>query len=307
MACDVPSADVPLGPCAFHFRDMALPAQTSLLRRIIVGVALLGVLVVTHLWLQSLNGFANGCSGLAPALDSFDITEAATTTSGCANVTTGPYSTFLGVSNILWGFLFYGLLSLLRFGYALTANDRLRLASFGLVGIGMGYTAYLVYLQVAVIQEFCVLCMTSAVLVTTLLILHILEHRKVNAAGPEPRRGAAEPVTGMAALRPYVPILGLFVVLLGADVVLAQRGGPDDTANDTKIPLNQLAAAGAQANAQNVDTGRRVRVRSQHGAHRGHVAFHDDGVERRERVADSGGGDLRPQLPALCGPRGVSG
>ena len=43
---------------------MALPAQTSLLRRIIVGVALLGIVVVTHLALQKANGFAAGCTGL---------------------------------------------------------------------------------------------------------------------------------------------------------------------------------------------------------------------------------------------------
>ncbi|MEO0559183.1 MAG: vitamin K epoxide reductase family protein [Bacteroidota bacterium] len=234
---------------------MALPVQTSLLRRIIVGVALLGVLLVTHLWLQSLNGFENGCSGLAPQVDSFDIT-AAPTESGCATVTSGPFASFLGVSNILWGFLFYGLLSVLRLAYTATANDRLRLASFGLAGIGMGYTGYLVYLQAVVIKSFCALCMTSAALVTVLLILHILEHRKVGSVGPEPRRGGAEPVTGLPALRAYVPIFGVFAVLLGASLVLFQRGGADDVAaNENKIPLNQLAAAGAQANAQNVDTG----------------------------------------------------
>ena len=43
---------------------MALPAQTSILRRVIVGVALLGVVVVTHLALQKAAGFANGCTGL---------------------------------------------------------------------------------------------------------------------------------------------------------------------------------------------------------------------------------------------------
>ena len=234
---------------------MSLPVQTSLLRRLIVGVALLGVLVVTHLALQkALNGFAYGCSGLAGDIGTLDLT-AGPAEGGCAGVTSGPYANFLGVSNIIWGFLFYGVLTLLRFGYVATANDRLRLASFGFVGIGMGYTAYLVYLQAVVIQSFCALCMTSAVLVTLLLILHILEHRKVNSAAPAPRRAAPEPATGMAAFRPYVPILGLFVVLLGADVVLAQRGGERAAADETKIPLNQLVAAGAQANAANVDTG----------------------------------------------------
>ena len=229
---------------------MALPVQTSLLRRIIVGVALLGVLVVAHLALQkALNGFAYGCSGLAGDVGTLDLT-AGPVEGGCAGVTSGPYSTFLGVSNILWGFFFYGLITALRFGYAATANDRLRLASFGAVGVGMLYTAYLVYLQAAVIQSFCALCMTSAVLVTLLLILHVIEHRKVGSPAPASRPGAAASATGLAALRPYAPIVGLFVILLGADVVLAQRGGAAAEPTGEKIPLNQLAAASAQAGAQ---------------------------------------------------------
>ena len=227
---------------------MALPVQTSLLRRIIVGVALLGVLVVAHLALQkALNGFAYGCSGLAGDVGALDLT-AGPAEGGCAGVTSGPYSTFLGVSNILWGFFFYGLITALRFGYAATGNDRLRLASFGAVGIGMLYTAYLVYLQAAVIQSFCALCMTSAVLVTLLLILHVIEHRKVGSPAPASRSSAA--AGGLAALRPYAPIVGLFVILLGADVVLAQRGGGGAEQAGEKIPLNQLAAASAQAGAQ---------------------------------------------------------
>ena len=230
---------------------MALPVQTSLLRRIIVGVALLGVLVVAHLALQkALNGFAYGCSGLAGDVGTLDLT-AGPVEGGCAGVTSGPYSTFLGVSNILWGFLFYGLITAFRFAYAATANDRLRLASFGAVGVGMLYTAYLVYLQAAVIQSFCALCMTSAVLVTLLLILHVIEHRKVTGPAPASRSGAAPSATGLAALRPYAPLVGLFVILLGADVVLAQRGGGDGAEQTgEKIPLNQLAAASAQAGAQ---------------------------------------------------------
>ena len=234
---------------------MTLPVQTSLLRRLIVGVALIGLLVVAHLALQkAFNGFAYGCSGLAGDVGALDLT-AGPVEGGCAGVTSGPYASFLGVSNIVWGFLFYGVLALLRFGYAATGDDRLRLASFGFVGVGMLYTFRLVYLQAAVIESFCALCMTSAVLVTLLLLLHVIEHRKLRGPVPAARRGSAPESSGFAALRPYAPLLGLFVVLLGADVVLAQRGGGGAEASGDKIPLNQLVAAGAQRNAQAVDTG----------------------------------------------------
>ena len=93
---------------------MALPAQTSLLRRIIVGVALLGIVVVTHLALQKANGFAAGCTGLGEV----DFSAGAAVTgegSGCATVTEGEYADFLGlISNIALGLLFYVIVAGLR-------------------------------------------------------------------------------------------------------------------------------------------------------------------------------------------------
>ena len=123
---------------------MALPTQTSLVRRLIVGVALLGIVVVTHLALQKANGFANGCAGLG-AVDY----SAATTgeSAGCAAVTEGEYADFLGVPNIALGLIFYVLVAGLRLAYVSRRDDRLRLASAAVVGVGTLYTAYLIYLQ----------------------------------------------------------------------------------------------------------------------------------------------------------------
>ena len=107
---------------------MALPAQTSLLRRIIVGVALLGVVVVTHLALQKANGFAAGCTGFGDV----DFGAGAATTgetAGCATVTQGEYADFLGIPNIWLGLVFYVVLVGLRLAYVAVRDDRLRLAS----------------------------------------------------------------------------------------------------------------------------------------------------------------------------------
>jgi uncharacterized membrane protein len=198
----------------------------GLLPRVIFGFALFGVLVVTHLWLQKAAGFAYGCSGVAD----LSVTNLAATMQaepGCAEVTNSVYATFLGVSNLVWGLLFYGLVALLRLGHAATGDDRLRLASLGLVGVGFLYTLYLVYLQAAVIQAFCVLCMASAVTVTLLLILHVMEHLRLRRAAAAPAAGAPAPgapaARQAAALKPFALVAAVFAVVLVADVVVAQQ------------------------------------------------------------------------------------
>jgi uncharacterized membrane protein/thiol-disulfide isomerase/thioredoxin len=219
---------------------MALPAQTSALRRVIVGVALLGVLVVAHLALQKANGFANGCTGFGDV--AFTPGAIGGTEAGCATVTEGEYATFLGVSNLVWGALFYVLVVGLRLAYAAVGDDRLRLVSAGVVGVGLLYTGYLVYLQAAVIGSYCILCMASAALVLTLLALHVLEHRRLQTGRvAAPRRPAIANRSGLAALRPYVPLLGLFLVLLVADVGLASRAA--EPAGGPVPPLGTQAAA----------------------------------------------------------------
>ena len=227
---------------------MALPAQTSLLRRVITGVALLGVLVVAHLGLQKANGFVRGCTGFGDVAYSVSALGAAPSAegSGCATVTEGAYASFAGVSNIAWGLLFYGLVVVLRLAYAATGNDRVRLASAGVVGVGLLYTAYLVYLQAAVIGAFCVLCMTSAALVLTLFVLHFVEQRQLRpaASADAPRRAAASG----GGLRAYVPILGVFALLLAADVLMAGRVRASVPTPPAQ-PVQNIAAVAQQSRA----------------------------------------------------------
>ena len=229
---------------------MPLPPQTSVLRRIITGVALLGVLVVAHLGLQKANGFVRGCTGFEDVSYSVAALGVAPSGagSGCATVTEGPYASFAGVSNIAWGLLFYVVVVGLRLAYAATGRDRLRLASAGVVGVGLLYTAYLVYLQAVVIGAFCVLCMTSAALVLALFVLHFVEQRRLRAApaaAESKRRAWAGPSVG---LRPYVPILGVFALLLAADVVLATRAGAEVTP-PVAAPAPSIAAVAQQSRA----------------------------------------------------------
>ena len=224
---------------------MALPEQTSLLRRVIVAVALAGVLVVTHLGLQQANGFANGCTGLAGI--AFSADDIGTETAGCAAVTGSEWANMFGVSNVVWGLLFYGLVLALRLGYAAFRDDRLRLASAGVVGVGVLYTAFLVYIQAVQIGSFCVLCMTSAALVLTLAVLHAVEHRRLGSglAAP-PRRRAGPERTGLGALRPYAPLLAVFAVLLVADLAWARQSDAPAGSTDAVRQLTRTTAAGLQ-------------------------------------------------------------
>ena len=216
---------------------MALPAQTSLLRRVIVGVALLGVVVVTHLSLQKASGFANGCTGFGSEV-AFDASASTTgTTAGCAAVTESEYADFMGIPNIALGLIFYVIVALLRLGYALVRDDRLRLASLAVVTVGAFYTIYLIYLQAAVIGAFCPLCMASAALVATLFVLHLVEHRQLATGLAPARRRRPEPEPqGVGALRPYTAVLGGFAVLLLLTFGLGSRAesaqaSPGDRAN----------------------------------------------------------------------------
>ena len=204
---------------------MSVPLRTRTLAAVIFGVALFGILVVTHLGLQVRAGFPNGCTGLG-GVDYTAVTTA-TEASGCADVATGEYSDFLGLSNILWGLGFYTIVGLLRLFYGISGDDRVRMAAFGVVGVGFLYTLYLVYLQAVVIGSFCPLCMTSAATVTVLLALHLLEQRKL-ATG---ERHSAPPPPRAAAVRPYAVAAGAFAVLLAADVALAGDPAPEAPEN----------------------------------------------------------------------------
>ena len=221
---------------------MALPAQTSLLRKLIFGAALFGVLVVAHLALQKATGFANGCTGIAAVGDASTIMGES---SGCETVTSSVYADFLGISNITWGLVFYLLMALLRVGYVATANDTLRKGAFGLASVGLLYTGYLVYLQVAEIGAFCALCMTSAATVATLFGLHLWEHQTIGAGGTSARaRGAAAPPN--AWVKPYAAIAAGFLALLLVDVAVARNA---ETATPDG-PRPNLAELGAQARAE---------------------------------------------------------
>lgn len=132
--------------------------------RTLFALALLGLLVVVHLWMQQERGFDRGCFGFNTAFEqrqqAFD----------CELVTESEQGTFLGLSNVVWGLGFYAVVALLGAGVAFMPDRRAQLRKLRLIVIAIGflYAVYLVYAQFTQVGALCALCLISAG-ITTLL------------------------------------------------------------------------------------------------------------------------------------------
>ena len=155
---------------------MSSPRSSSLQERLgtyrprwnrgILGLALLGLLVVVHLSIQQGRGFDRGCFG-------FGAPASVQATFDCSAVVSSGAGTFLGISNVYWGFGFYGLITLLSIAL-LAAGKRWRVwlnggRQLALTG-GLLYSGYLSYVQFAQLGDLCALCLTSAGVATLLFL-----------------------------------------------------------------------------------------------------------------------------------------
>ena len=108
------------------------------LERTLFGLSMLGMLIVVHLALQEQRGFDRGCLGLTDG--------AAATTFDCAAVVGSDAGALFGVSNVVWGFLFYAAIAVITFLVVrASAAQRPVVAKLraGLLGTGVLYTGYL--------------------------------------------------------------------------------------------------------------------------------------------------------------------
>lgn len=108
----------------------------------------------------------------------FDIKPYCAGVGNCEAVQTSPYAELLGVPVSIWGLL--GYLALLTL-YLVKRNNW---ANLGWVArqlfflttlIGVLYSAYLTYLELFVIHAICPWCVASAVVMTTLFVLAIVD------------------------------------------------------------------------------------------------------------------------------------
>jgi uncharacterized membrane protein len=140
---------------------------------IVAALALAGIFISTYLTL-----FKLGMIG-----------ELSCSIGSCETVNTSRWSNFLGLPVAVWGLFFY----LDLFGIALLGTSP-RVESEPLVsgmlaaeaGIGVTFTAWLTYLELAVIHAICIWCVTSGVIVVAIFLLSVAELRAIRAAAPRP-------------------------------------------------------------------------------------------------------------------------
>ena len=105
-------------------------------------------------------------------------------TGGCETVQTSPFSRFLGLEVALYGVVGYLVLLVLSMDTlrrpAAAISSRLLVI---LSGVGLAFTIYLTYLELFVIKAICRWCVGSAVIITLIFIVALLDWRR-RAAPP---------------------------------------------------------------------------------------------------------------------------
>ena len=106
----------------------------------------------------------------------------------CETVNTSRWSVFLGLPVAAWGLLFY----LDVFGVALLGTmprwENEPVISIILVAqaaIGVLFSAWLTYLELAVIHAICIWCVTSAVIVLVILVVSVADLREIRSSATE--------------------------------------------------------------------------------------------------------------------------
>jgi uncharacterized membrane protein len=102
----------------------------------------------------------------------------------CETVNTSRWSVFLGLPVAAWGLLFY----LDVFGVALLGTmprwENEPVISIILVAeaaVGVLFSAWLTYLELAVIEAICIWCVTSAVIVLIILVVSVADLTEVRS------------------------------------------------------------------------------------------------------------------------------
>ncbi|HEX9219363.1 MAG TPA: vitamin K epoxide reductase family protein [Gemmatimonadaceae bacterium] len=109
------------------------------------------------------------------------IGELSCTIGSCETVNTSKWSRFLGLPVAAWGLLFYIDVFLIAFVGTLERFEDEPIISLVIVAeaaVGVLFSAWLTYLELAVIHAICVWCVTSALIVTAILGVGIADYRE---------------------------------------------------------------------------------------------------------------------------------
>lgn len=101
------------------------------------------------------------------------------TGTGCDIVRASPYSKFLGISIPILGVLFYLVMALLSIIHSHDLPKKLVRKLKLLIAVsGVGFGAYLTYLEAFAIKAFCFWCVTSFIISVAILISIIFAHKE---------------------------------------------------------------------------------------------------------------------------------
>jgi uncharacterized membrane protein len=149
------------------------------LRRVMIGLAIVGIGVAAYLTYVHYSGIKPAC----------------TAGQSCIKVQTSVWSKVDGIPVALIGLL--GYIAILA---SLLAPDRdeTRLATLGLTMIGFGFSAYLTYREGHSIHAYCEWCVSSAVIMTVLFGCSVA--RFIRGAGADTGPPAADPAAETPAV-----------------------------------------------------------------------------------------------------------
>ena len=133
-------------------------------RMIMATLALAGIFIALYLTLYKLGV----------------IGELSCSIGSCETVNTSKWSRFLGMPVAAWGVLFYLDVFAVALIGTLPRFEAERVISVVLVAeaaVGVLFSAWLTYLELGVIHAICIWCVTSAVIVTLILLVSIADLR----------------------------------------------------------------------------------------------------------------------------------
>lgn len=144
-----------------------------MLNRVQLILAVLGMLVTLHLWIQKERGFDQGCWGIAGTATPIGV--------DCRDPDLQRMGSLAGVSTAAVGYFFYLGLALLGFGRLLCSPriaKRCDDAADIALATAIPYTLFLVYFQAFRAKAFCPLCIVTSGVLATLLLVRYLQHRR---------------------------------------------------------------------------------------------------------------------------------
>ena len=111
---------------------------------------------------------------------------------GCDFVTTSVYSTILGIPVAVLGIVFYVSIFTLSYLYLKSKNQKIVKFIFGLSIVGFLMSIWFLYTQAFVLNAFCLYCLVSAGLSTTIFILSLIAMVKCGKGLSSAERSVAE-------------------------------------------------------------------------------------------------------------------